>query len=106
MLDKLPLASGHINISSDKQSKQTDRLSQDFDHSHFALLQVRSEQSVILKTKEGKVVLTNSDEIGLKEWSVSLRTTLRCSHELLSGLAKKAGKIYGTDGNCNNSANQ
>ena len=99
MLDKLALASGHINISSDKLSKQTDRLSQDFDHSHFALLQVRSEQSVILKTKEGKVVLTNSDEIGLKEWSVSLRTTLRCSHELLSGLAKKAGKIYGTDGN-------
>ena len=67
--------------------------------------QVRGEQCVILRTKEGKVVLTNSDEIGLKEWSVSLRTTLRCSHELLSGLAKKAGKIYGTDGNCNNSNN-
>ena len=63
------------------------------------LFQVRSEQCVILRTKEGKIVLTNSDEIGLKEWSVSLRTTLRCSHELLSGLAKKAGKIYGTDGN-------
>ena len=68
-------------------------------------LQVRNEQCVILRTKEGKIVLTNSDEIGLKEWSLSLRTTLRCSHELLSGLAKKAGKIYGTDGNCNNSAN-
>ena len=27
LLDKLPLASGHINISSDKQSKQTDKLS-------------------------------------------------------------------------------
>ena len=51
------------------------------------------------------MVLTNSDEIGLKEWLVSLRTTLRCSHELLSGLAKKAGKIYGTEGNCNNSNN-
>jgi beta-adrenergic-receptor kinase len=67
------------------------------------LVTVRNEQCVILRTKEGKIVLTNSDEIGLKEWSINLRTTLRCSHELLSGLAKKAGKIYGTDGN--NSAN-
>ena len=56
---------------------------------------------MILKTKEGKIVLTNQDEIGLKEWSSNLRHTLRCSHELLSGLAKKAGKIYGTEGNCN-----
>merc|ERR1712106_647294 len=59
------------------------------------LVTVRNEQCVILRTKEGKIVLTNSDEIGLKEWSINLRTTLRCSHELLSGLAKKAGKIYG-----------
>jgi len=65
------------------------------------LVTVRSEQCVVLRTKEGKIVLTLSDEIGLKEWSSNLRTTLRCSHELLSGLAKKAGKIYGTDGNSN-----
>ena len=56
---------------------------------------MKSEQSIILRTKEGKVVLTNSDEIGLKEWSVQLRKTLRDSKELLSGL-RKAGKIYGT----------
>merc|ERR1711971_357702 len=65
------------------------------------LVTVRNEQCVILRTKEGKIVLTLSDEIGLKEWSSNLRSTLRCSHELLSGLAKKAGKIYGTDGNSN-----
>jgi len=59
------------------------------------LQQVKSEQSIILRTKEGKIVLTNSDEIGLKEWSMQLRKTLRDSKELLSGL-KKAGKIYGT----------
>jgi len=65
------------------------------------LVTVRNEQCVILRTKEGKISLTLSDEIGLKEWSSNLRSTLRCSHELLSGLAKKAGKIYGTDGNSN-----
>jgi beta-adrenergic-receptor kinase len=69
-------------------------------------LQVKNEQCIILRTKEGKIVLTNSDEIGLKEWSVSLRTTLKCSKELLSGLPKKAGTIYGTtDGTNHNSAN-
>ena len=69
---------------------------------------MKNEQCIILRTKEGKIVLTNSDEIGLKEWSVSLRTTLKCSKELLSGLPKKAGTIYGTtDGgySSNNSAN-
>ena len=60
-------------------------------------LQVRNEQCVILKTKEARVVLTNSDEIGLKEWSISLRNALRNSHELLSSLAKKACKMYGTE---------
>ncbi len=68
------------------------------------LIQVKNEQCIVLKTKEhhhgsssgggAKVVLTNPDEIGLKEWSVSLRTAFKCSQELLSGL-KKAGKIYG-----------
>lgn len=59
------------------------------------LIQVKNEQCIVLKTKDGKVVLTNPDEIGLKEWSSSLRTALKCSHELLSSL-KKAGKLYGT----------
>lgn len=39
------------------------------------------------------------DEIGLKEWSISLRSAHKMSLELLSNMAKKAGKIYGTDGN-------
>merc|ERR1740129_305906 len=59
---------------------------------------VRNEQCVILKTKEARVVITNSDESGLKEWSISLRNALRDSHELLSSLAKKACKMYGTEG--------
>ncbi|TRY65903.1 hypothetical protein TCAL_15068 [Tigriopus californicus] len=71
------------------------------------LIQVKSEQCIVLKTRDGsKIVLTNPDEIGLKEWSISLRTALKCSHELLSGL-KKAGKIYGTvsDATSSTSAN-
>ena len=42
--------------------------------------------------------MTNSDEIGLKEWSTSLQSAYKNSNELFSGLAKKAGKIYGADG--------
>lgn len=38
------------------------------------------------------------DEIGLKEWAISLRSAHKCSQELLASMAKKAGKIYGTDG--------
>lgn len=38
------------------------------------------------------------DEIGLKEWALSLRSAHKCSQELLASMAKKAGKIYGTDG--------
>jgi beta-adrenergic-receptor kinase len=41
---------------------------------------VKNEQCIVLKTRnDGKVVLTNPDEIGLKEWSVSLRTAHKCS---------------------------
>merc|ERR1719438_53575 len=76
---------------------------EDIEDINTELITVRNEQCVILRTKESRIVLTNSDEIGLKEWSTNLRNTLRISHELLSSLAKKAGKIYGTDGNCNNS---
>lgn len=38
------------------------------------------------------------DEIGLKEWALSLRSAHKCSAELLASMARKAGKIYGTDG--------
>lgn len=69
------------------------------------LIQVKNEQCIILRTREsGKIILTNPDEIGLKEWSSSLRNALKCSHELLSGLGK-AGKIYGTAEQGCNSAN-
>merc|ERR1719266_2925444 len=62
------------------------------------LMQVKNEQCMVMRTKnDGKMVLTSADEIGLKEWSSSLRTAHKCSFELLSSLAKKAGKIYGTD---------
>ena len=50
-------------------------------------------------------MLTNSDEIGLKEWSISLRNTLRNSHELLASLAKKACKMYGTETTSSSSTN-
>lgn len=36
------------------------------------------------------------DDIGLKEWLQSLRSTHKNSLELLGNMAKKAGKIYGT----------
>lgn len=63
------------------------------------LVQVKNEQCIILRTKsDGKIVLTSNDEIGLKEWNSSLRVAHKCSFELLSSLAKKAGKIYGTSG--------
>ncbi|XP_071750192.1 G protein-coupled receptor kinase 1 isoform X1 [Lepeophtheirus salmonis] len=68
------------------------------------LIQVKNEQCIVLRTRDGKVVLTNPDEIGLKEWSASLRSTLKCSHELLSSLAKKAGKIYGTSADNNSNS--
>lgn len=62
------------------------------------LVQVKNEQCIILRTRhDGKIVLTYNDEIGLKEWSSSLRSAHKCSLELLSTIAKKAGKIYGTD---------
>ncbi|XP_057381863.1 G protein-coupled receptor kinase 1-like isoform X1 [Daphnia carinata] len=63
----------------------------------------KGEQSILLRTKEGgRVVLTNQDEIGLKEWLHSLRTAHKGSVELLANMARKAGKIYGTDLDANN----
>lgn len=42
------------------------------------------------------------DEIGLKEWLTSLKSTYKNSLELLASMAKKAGKIYGTETNNRN----
>ena len=41
------------------------------------------------------------DEIGLKEWLLSLRAAHKNSLELLANMARKAGKIYGTDRDTN-----
>nr|AAF05109.1 G protein-coupled receptor kinase type 2 [Homarus americanus] len=71
---------------------QLDDVSSDF-------VQIKGENCIVLKTKDSKIVLTNPDEIGLKEWSMSLRSAHKMSLELLSNMAKKAGKIYGTEGN-------
>ncbi|KAJ1520001.1 hypothetical protein ONE63_004232 [Megalurothrips usitatus] len=61
------------------------------------LVHVKGEQCIIVRTREGKIVLTNPDEIGLNEWAISLRSAHKCSLELLGNMAKKAGKIYGTE---------
>lgn len=41
--------------------------------------------------------LIYQDEIGLKEWALSLRSAHKLSQELLGSMARKAGKIYGTE---------
>ncbi|KAK3910631.1 G protein-coupled receptor kinase 1 [Frankliniella fusca] len=61
------------------------------------LVHVKGEQCIVVRTREGKIVLTNPDEIGLNEWAISLRSAHKCSLELLGNMAKKAGKIYGTE---------
>jgi beta-adrenergic-receptor kinase len=37
------------------------------------------------------------DEISLKEWAISLLSAHKASVEMLGSMARKAGKIYGTD---------
>uniref|UniRef100_A0A182KE83 G protein-coupled receptor kinase n=1 Tax=Anopheles christyi TaxID=43041 RepID=A0A182KE83_9DIPT len=65
-------------------------------------VQFKNEQCVQVRfrdgIRDGKLILTNSDEIGLKEWALSLRAAHKESQELLGSMAKKAGKIYGTEG--------
>lgn len=43
------------------------------------------------------VAFSRQDEIGLKEWALSLRSAHKLSQELLGSMARKAGKIYGTE---------
>lgn len=59
------------------------------------LVIVKNEHCIILKTKDTKIVLTNSDEIGLKEWANSLRSAYKCSLELLKNMKKVNKIIYG-----------
>lgn len=60
------------------------------------LTQVKNEKCIVVRMRDGKIVLTNPDEIGLKEWLTSLKSAHKQSQELLGSMAKKAGKIYGT----------
>ncbi|KAJ8687143.1 hypothetical protein QAD02_022937 [Eretmocerus hayati] len=57
---------------------------------------VKGEQCIIVRTRDAKIVLTNPDEISLKEWAISLRSAHKASMEMLGNMARKAGKIYGT----------
>ncbi|KAK0080736.1 hypothetical protein PV326_008010, partial [Microctonus aethiopoides] len=61
------------------------------------LQHVKGEQCIIVRTRDAKIVLTNPDEISLKEWALSLRSAHKCSMEMLGNMARKAGKIYGTE---------
>ncbi|XP_035739208.1 G protein-coupled receptor kinase 1-like isoform X3 [Vespa mandarinia] len=61
------------------------------------LQHVKGEQCIVVRTKDAKIVLTNPDEISLKEWALSLRSAHKCSMEMLGNMARKAGKIYGTE---------
>ncbi|VDK72924.1 unnamed protein product [Onchocerca ochengi] len=65
------------------------------------LQNVKGENSVVVKLregfKEGKLILTNHDEISLGEWHTSLRTAHRVSSELLQRMGRKAIKIYGVN---------
>ncbi|KAI6171325.1 G protein-coupled receptor kinase [Aphelenchoides bicaudatus] len=65
------------------------------------LQSVKGENAIIVRLKEGfketKIILTNQDEISLKEWHTSLRTAHRVSQELLQRMGRKAIKIYGVN---------
>ncbi|XP_033229773.1 G protein-coupled receptor kinase 1 [Belonocnema kinseyi] len=62
------------------------------------LQHVKGEQCIVIRTRDAKIVLTNpEDEISLKEWALSLRMAHKNSMEMLGSMARKAGKIYGTE---------
>ncbi|XP_076477830.1 G protein-coupled receptor kinase 1 isoform X2 [Bombus vancouverensis nearcticus] len=69
---------------------QVEEVSADLQH-------VKGEQCIVVRMRDAKIVLTNPDEISLKEWALSLRSAHKCSMEMLGSMAKKAGKIYGTE---------
>ncbi|KAH8403780.1 hypothetical protein KR215_002652, partial [Drosophila sulfurigaster] len=79
---------------------QVEDISSDF-------IQYKNEQCIQIRvndgSRDGRIILTNSDEIGLKEWSLSLRSAHKMSQDLLGSMAKKAGKIYGSERDANKS---
>ncbi|EDX15255.1 GD17695 [Drosophila simulans] len=79
---------------------QVEDISSDFIlHKNENCIQIRINDG----TRDGRIILTNSDEIGLKEWSSSLRSAHKISQDLLGSMAKKAGKIYGSERDVNKS---
>ncbi|KAG8036227.1 hypothetical protein G9C98_004807 [Cotesia typhae] len=69
---------------------QVEEVSADLQH-------VKGEQCIVVRTRDAKIVLTNPDEISLKEWALSLRSAHKSSMEMLGNMARKAGKIYGAE---------
>ncbi|XP_068144802.1 G protein-coupled receptor kinase 1 [Drosophila tropicalis] len=79
---------------------QVEDISSDFIlHKNENCIQIRINDG----SRDGRIVLTNSDEIGLKEWASSLRSAHKMSQDLLGSMAKKAGKIYGSERDANKS---
>lgn len=63
------------------------------------LQQIKGENAIIIRLKDGfkesKMIITNQDEISLKEWHISLRTAYRVSQELVQRMGRKARNVYG-----------
>ncbi|XP_039227184.1 G protein-coupled receptor kinase 1 isoform X5 [Drosophila yakuba] len=79
---------------------QVEDISSDFIlHKNENCIQIRINDG----TRDGRIILTNPDEIGLKEWASSLRSAHKISQDLLGSMAKKAGKIYGSERDVNKS---
>ncbi|KAF8787491.1 G protein-coupled receptor kinase 1-like [Argiope bruennichi] len=60
---------------------------------------VNGKQCIVLKMnaekcRDAEIVLTNPDEIALKEWLTSLESTYKNALELLATMAKKADDIF------------
>ncbi|CAK9293116.1 unnamed protein product [Gordionus sp. m RMFG-2023] len=63
---------------------------------------IKGEQCIILNMKmKDKIILTQQDEVGINEWKTTLFATHKNSQELLSTVAKKASKVYGTNASTN-----
>lgn len=61
-------------------------------------VQIKNESCIVIKLyNHSKYVFTNSDEIGLKEWHVSLKAAHKESLDMMTTMAEKATKIYGTE---------
>ncbi|XP_014678161.1 PREDICTED: G protein-coupled receptor kinase 1-like [Priapulus caudatus] len=58
---------------------------------------VKGEQCIVVNLRgREKVVLTQQDEVGMKEWKNTLISTNKLSEEMLTSMAKKASRVYGS----------